>query len=314
MNRRISKSILILLALALAVSISGCNNEETPDIPPMPIDTISPLPTDVPAPPTIQFIGNLALNTIYYFNGDSSMPSVEFYEDGTFMALDFHGEYIVSGDVIEIMVDGEMLDEMTIIDEYTLESHSDGSRLIRPGGEGFHAVVDPFDNVGIRILYLEEFYFLSGDVQELNLYFRGDGTVDLSSSDGDKTGDYLIFNYVSLVIFLDGDIFLTLTITNAAELLDEETDVWYRLEGAENRELVAGDYYFLDGDPRKEGVRFDDHGGFVLDTPLGDSWPGTYTIIDGAIHADLDGEILVLNIINNFVLASDDWTIFMRMP
>ena len=121
----------------------------------------------------------------YYLDGDSGNTSLYFYDDGDvdieYSGESLYGEYTIDGDEVTVTIDGQELAVFYINDPVTLEDSDNG------------AVYTFEDGLNYNLEYYE-YYYLSGDEDELSLWFRDDGTVDVDSPSGDtQTFDYELY-------------------------------------------------------------------------------------------------------------------------
>jgi len=315
------------MVIAIAITISGCRNADTSESPvsaPVTAGSSSESPESDPTTastdpgPTIvppsSDKGLLAMDKTYYYNGDSNTPLITFKEDGTFIAESFIGEYRVVGETVEIMIDGEIIDKLHIRNGYILESTTDDTLFIREGGEGFIRMIQPFNSVGVRILFFDEYYYISGDEENTGLCFRNDGKVDLKDPEGQNQGVYNYIEGVGITVSFEDQPELILQTTDAATLTNSIANVSFMLKGAQLNQLEIAREYYFNGDLSLEHFKFESNGNYILSSSDGTSWEGTYSIGSDTVFAELDGDIAGLRIINSYVLEFQNEFLFIRMP
>ena len=243
MKKRFTKSIPVILVIALSVTISGCNSanpdtsqgQQTPVSPSEPtIQTVSPLPTQAEKPTSADddpdvdhyyndyesLILSIFFQEYYYLDGDGSLPGLYFWDDGDveFDGPDvdsIFGEYDIDEETIVIYVDGEEFTELIILDWATLLDFAKGD---------IYALEGALDNE----LETGDYYYLNGDEDAGNLWFWSDGDVDIEDSDGDiEVGKYEVRG-VTVVIELHGDE-VELYIVNSYILQSEHGDIFIRV-------------------------------------------------------------------------------------
>ena len=326
MTKLIKKCYIILLIIIVALSISGCHKIQPQPLP-APEPTTVPPPTTVPTPtlpaepspspepgPSTKFIGRLAIGEAYCLGGDSNIPSILFYDDGLFRSENFIGEFKVVNDIVEIYVDDTKIDEMKIIDEYTLESKTDEALFIREGGAGYVYNFSAENDEGIRRLFFNEYYFLSGDENKFAYRFHENGDIDIGTPDHHHTGKYT-YNGEVLEVKLDGEVVMIFGISNAAELGNVQTQEMYTLKGAQEKKLKKGSRYYYTGHEDSDYLIFNSDGSFSMEGNDGSSWSGTYTVDSDTISAELDGDVAHFRILNSYILKMEsEEFIFIRIP
>ena len=78
--------------------------------------------------------------------------------------------------------------------------------------------------------------------------------------------------------------------------------------------LATDARYYFNGDVTAGFLRFDIGGGFTMEGEDGSCWSGTYTIEGDTISADLDGDIALFQIADNYTLEMEDGYVFIRIP
>jgi len=316
MKSQIAKFAFALLAAAMAASAAACDMtmpgasiKPTPTQHPRPTVTPTPAPTPTPVPDP----GVLQFGEVYFMNGDSKQMGIVFFEGGTTENSNgVEARYEVDGSMVSIFQGDEWDSDLLIIDEFILEEVETGIRFIRENGAGFGGVSDIPS--GSRDIFFESHYFLDGEPDGPSLYFYDFGEVVLDVADEPELGKYTIYAGW-IMITIGGEERMVLRITNAAELVDDDTSEAYALEGAIGAELVLNERYYQFGEAGEVSMRFLEEGEVVFEY-MGDVVSsGAYTVEDGRISLDLDGAETELAIVSNYVLFLLDQELqFVRIP
>ena len=253
MKKAFVKGILIVLAVVIAVNVSGCKSTEpetssttspspvqqSPDSPansPSPSSSPSPTLTKPAMPEPVisdgdsddepyyheyegEFLG-FFFQEYYYLDGDDSLLGLYFWDDGDVDLADpdydsVRGVYDVDDGIITIYVNGDEYAELLILDCATLLDFDNGV---------IYALVGALDNE----LEIDDYYYLDGDEDAGNLWFWDDGEVDIEDSDGDvEVGTYEVYG-VTIVIELDSSE-VELYIINSYILESEHGDKFIRV-------------------------------------------------------------------------------------
>jgi len=325
--RLFRKLVLVPAVVILALSVPGCNNAAapapasspprqspaSPSLTPPPSPSPSPTsPSPSPEPP-VQGLGLLEPDKYYYMQGDPDSTGYVFLEDGfVFDNYGEEGQFELDGEVIVIRFDSGLIVNMRLIDEFTLLDTGSGTVYIREGGIGF-GTSGPAASGYSQILF-EAFYFLSGDEHELSFCFHDDGAVNIGTPAEWDEGTYTV-NNDEITIVSEGRPIIILTVINLAELADlnNPPDV-YAFKAAFAAELVAGDYYYIDGDIDSASLCFSADGQVKIEDPYGDSEIGLFTVDGEMVTIELGGETDVLYIVNSYILESVWGLLFIRFP
>jgi len=316
---------MILLTLALAVSLAGCEGsqqtleQDPPPAPPV-VSTPAPVrPSPSPAPPPLPPQEPdpvpLEFGEYYYLFGNPANMGIMFLEEG--VAINSDGEemlYEIIDSLISVAADGERESELRIIDEYTLGEQATGMVYIREGGEGFGSMPDL--PAGPRVFFTGERYYLDGDTDEVSFLFRYDGEAACFGLEEPEYGVYSIDGN-KITITVDGEVRMVLKILDPVTLEDTLTGDKYGLADSFDRELILHEDYFQFGDEAELSLWFrDDHEVDFRSMGL-DIATGVYTVDDDEflITIEVDGEEMELSILSNYLLCFIGQDIdFIRIP
>jgi len=338
MRKLYIKAFALLCAASLTISSAACGGSKPaePSAGPKPsaaavkptdtpAPTNTPQPTNTPAPtetpePAEQDFGLLELGAYYYRDGDEDTDGIIFYEDGIVRDNDYinsgqQGEFTVKGGVVTVYQDDEEIAGFRIVDKYTIENNDDETRYIRKGGAGFAGGGVTAETPPI---FCDTFYYQDGDTDMPSLYFFDDGTMDLDfPENGDEPASTVRCDYS-----IDGD---KITITSGGKenvmlikdcvtIEDSENGDIFAPEGCLDGVIETSEYYYLDGDENAGSVYFYDDGDVDLEKANGDMTTGAYTVDGSTITVELDGQTAEMEIVNGYILKSDEANLFIRLP
>jgi len=318
----------ILFAIALAASLTGCDDknvlepapsQSAPDSPtpsPSPSPVVTPSPSQQPPPPPAPEtpnVGLLELGEYYFLNGDPESASCVFLENGIIRDnLGEEGEYEIVDDMINVYFEGQLVLQFWIIDEYTLIDVEDGSDFIREGGAGYGGYGYLSDE--LPPVFFMEYYYLNADADELGFFFWEDGEVDINAPDMSMTAVYThVGLYISIIV---DDEEIVFKILNYAELEDLSTGEIYAIKGTYEKELVVNEYYYFFVFGHQSGsIWFWDDGAVDIEDENGEIIRAQYTVADDdAVLVEYEGLEVVFRVINGYVLELEDLVQFVRIP
>jgi len=266
----------------------------------------------------------LELDSYYFMDGDPGLPGYVFLEDG--VIIDTDGDewlYEIDGENVRVgrNSDPAFNINMRLIDEYTILELEHGIIYIREGGEGFGA--DRQWGAAIDLIFYEIPYYPGGLAGETSFFFFSGGKVAISAPDIYDEGEYRIENDEILINCINDEDSpdIVLVILNMSELTGpENAGIVYAPEGAYDRGLAIGEYYYMDGDIKDGKLRFINDSEFEFGDQSGESEKGSYTFDGSIVTIELGGEPIPLRLVNSFVLGLDwnlgsDWDlVFIRYP
>jgi len=288
-----------------------------------------PSPAETPEPET----GSLELDAYYYLFGDPRNPWIIFTIDGVALNADgVQAQYVQTGGLISLSIDGEQYSEMSIVDDYSIEEPSTGMYYIREGGPGFGNIAEV--PAGPREFFTGHNYYLDGDAEGKHISFHDLQIAILIDEEKRDYGKYLI-NDSEITVTVDDEVVYIFEILDPATLKDALSGEIYGLEGLYDTELLQGIYYYQFGDLLEIYLCFQNLVEFEIDPDLpgaeditleftGEVFfgfagvemvSGTVGVHGQRLVLEIDEEVTVLDIINSYTLRLVDQDIlFIRMP